>query len=105
MDEMREGLLGGAVEEARLGRMEELLNGMEEGALDGLTVGRRREGVQVEVGQLEEDLPVLIVTTFSSMLCSIIDSIDRLSLDAVNSSALLSVVCVLASCPTTSSCL
>lgn len=103
MDEMREGLLGGAVEEARLGRMEELLNGMEEGALDGLTVGRRREGV--EVGQLEEDLPVLIVTTFSSMLCSIIDSIDRLSLDAVNSSALLSVVCVLASCPTTSSCL
>lgn len=110
MDKMNKGLIDASAEEARLSRMEGLLHGMQEGTLVGLTVGRGREGV--EVGQFEEDLPVLMITTFASedrkggsMLCSTIDSIGRLSADPVKSIALLSVVYILGSFPTTSSCL
>ena len=100
-------MIGGNSEEL----MDEMSKGLiDEGTLDGLTVGRRRSGV--EVGQLEEDLPALIVTNLASevrkggsMLCSTIDPRGRLSADAVSSSALLSVVYVMGSCPTTTSCL
>jgi len=99
------GMIGGNSEEL----MDEMSKGLvDEGTLDGLTVGCGREGVKV--GQFEEDLPWLMVATFASedrkggsMLCSTIDSIGRLSADPVRSIALLSVVCILGSLPTTSS--
>lgn len=97
-------MIGGSSEEL----MDEMRKGLiDEGTLDG---GRGREGV--EVGQFEEDLPPLMVTTFASeerkgesMIWSTIDldSIGRLSEDAVRSRALLSVVYILGPFPTTSS--
>ena len=95
-------MIGGNSEEL----MDEMSKGLiDEGTLDGLTVGCGREGVKV--GQFEEDLPWLMVATFASedrkggsMLCS---TIGRLSADPVRSIALLSLVCILGSFPTTSS--
>ena len=86
------GMIGGSSEEL----MDEMSKGLiDEGTLDGLTVGRGREGLMVATFASED-------RKGGSMLCS---TIGRLSADPVRSIALLSVVCILGSFPATSSCM